>query len=765
LIFSTYVGGSGDTAPADVGHGNGDLAFGIAVDAGGEPFFVGQTYSTDFPRTSTCGAFGQTFDGKSSFTNNGFVAKMKADGSDLLDACYVNGQNNATESRVALFPAGCGIGTACKAYVAGSSQSDSTTGFPTTGTAFQILNGATNGKSQATFLVMHEDFQSLDYSTLYGGAGNGTNADAGVAVAVNANGDGYVAGATFSANLTTVNPAQAAYNGGANKTSNAFVAEFNPTAATGPASLLYATYEGGNGNVGTVTCPIVGAISLPVGDGATAMVVDANDDIWIGGFAASTVNFPVPGTVTPPFQSINEANSSAGAPATAAFVTQIDPSQPAGSTQFRYSTYFGGNGFKLKSGLCTGSIGFGDVLTDLQVSGGKPYFVGITTGANTLAAGSNFPLSANACFTSNKTSGFPFKVGPATLHVPITSFAAELDPSNPVAASQLLFSTLLGGSGAVDAAGGMKLDHNTDMVIAGLTFSNDFPTTSTGFQKVNNASAKSQSNAFLTVLDPTSADSSPCATPGMTPGATPTPTATPTGTPGATPTMTPTATATASRTATPTATPTSGATRTATPTATATATQTATPTATATRTATATATPTRTATATATPTASATRTATPTATATATSSASATPTRTPTATATPTSTASASPTGNCDPHCHRNADGDCNGQRHSDINADRNGERESDGHRNRDDHPDAERDPHDNPEPQGRAHQDQLRQGPRQHFQQDQDRDRHQRRQGRDDDRGDYAAGGSDPLQLYARRSLLRRNSRSQRQV
>ena len=44
-----------------------------------------------------------------------------------------------------------------------------------------------------------------------------------------------------------MNPAistfQGATNTGANDVSNAFVAEFDPTAANGPASLIYATYR------------------------------------------------------------------------------------------------------------------------------------------------------------------------------------------------------------------------------------------------------------------------------------------------------------------------------------------------------------------------------------------------------------------------------------------------------------------------------------------------------------------------------------------
>jgi hypothetical protein len=62
LVYATYLGGAGDTNPADAGHGNGDLAFGIAVDAGNQAFVVGQTYSTNFPQTSSCGSFGQTND-------------------------------------------------------------------------------------------------------------------------------------------------------------------------------------------------------------------------------------------------------------------------------------------------------------------------------------------------------------------------------------------------------------------------------------------------------------------------------------------------------------------------------------------------------------------------------------------------------------------------------------------------------------------------------------------------------------------------------
>ncbi|HVN90078.1 MAG TPA: hypothetical protein VMT61_09720 [Candidatus Binataceae bacterium] len=575
LVYSTYFGGSGDTS--SVGSGDGDLAFGIAVDAGGNAFVVGQTYSpSDFPGppSSLCGAWGSSMNQSSAATNNGFVIKLKPDGSGLVYSCFVPGKNNATESRVALFPSGCGVGAACKAYVAGSTQSDSTTGFPTTASAFQSTNLATSGKSQATFLVVHEDGKSLDYATLYGGNGNGTNSESGIGIAVDANGNGYIAGATYSlTGLTTKNAAQPNYNGKVNKTSNAFVTEFNPS-ASGAASLLYATYEGGNGSQGLVSCLGSKVNLFAVGDVATSVAVDSSNKIWLAGFTASTGNFPVPGSVMPVFQSTNQAAVTSGAPATTGFLTEIDPSLAPGVGQFLYSTYFGGTGYKITAPApCTGGVGFGDVVTDLQVVGGNVYFVGAT--ASAASTGSTFPLSANACFKTNNTSGFPFDVnlpvlGTLQYNIPITGFAAELSTSK----NQLLYSSLLGGSGELDVASGGKLDPNGNMVIAGLTFSTDFPTTTTGFQKSNNADANASSNAFLTVLNPTSTDSSPCPTPGVT--GLPTATATATATSGATPTRTATPTATA--------TPTVAATRTATPTATATstskATATATPTAT-----------------------------------------------------------------------------------------------------------------------------------------------------------------------------------------
>jgi hypothetical protein len=651
LVYATYLGGSGDTVVADAGNGDGDLAFGIAVDAGNQAFVVGQTYSsgtdttTGFPGTHLCGAFGQANNQGVASTNVGFISKLNSTGSGVVFSCYIDGSDNATESRVVLSPAGCGATalTECKAYMSGSTQSTAAQGFPVTSHAFQKDLLATGGKSNATFIVVHPDGQSLDYATYYGGTGNGTNADAGIAVAVDSGGKGYITGATFSTDLSLVNAAFSSYLGGGNTppTSNVFVAEFDPTKMDA-ASLLYATYLGGHGASGTITItfpPLMKTLTLgDVGDG---IVVDPTTGIWVSGLTASTDFGGIPGTVGTSFQSHNEAGSrtdctptGANPPASAAFVMQLDPTKTT-TAQVQYSTYFGGCGIKVPApmGNGSGSIGFGDAALDLKVLGDKVYLTGATTSGT--ATGHDFPISPNplACTTpfrldDNQSAGFSF--GGGLVSIPITAFASELDTAQLTAPAELIFSALLGGTGTADIGGGIAVDSTTahDIYVAGLTYSTDYPITPNAFQFANRGNKNSSTNAFLTEINPA----------GVTcPTVFPTPTPTATAT-GATATPTPTTSATATGSATPTATAT--ATKTATPTATATATGSATATATATKTAT----PTATATATGSATATATKTATPTATATSTGSATATATATKTATPTATATATATAT-------------------------------------------------------------------------------------------------------------------------
>ncbi len=540
LVYSTYLGGSGDNAHSDAGDGNGDLAFGIAADASGQAYVVGQTYSLDFPDTQSCGSFGQANDQGQTSTNVGFVAKLNSSGNGLVYSCYIDGSSNATAARVALYPSGCG-GNSCKAYIVGSTQSTKAEGFPVTSNAYQGNLAASGGKSNAFFMVVHEDGQSVDYATYYGGSGNGTNAEAGLGVAADSSGNGYITGATFSANLPTQNPAVNNYAGGTNQTSNVFVAEFDPGQSEGN-SFLYGTYLGGSG-----ASALFG--ELTIGDAGTAITVDSGNKIWVTGFTASS-NFQVAGTQSAAFQATNNTEQgmpAAGPPATAAFITELDTTQN-GLNQVLYSTYF--SGFGVFASTLFGQVGFGEAATDIQVVNGNVYI----TGAATSRTG--FPLSPAACFKTNQSEGIVID----SIQLPLTAFVSELDPT---AANQLVFSTYLGGSLA-EVGAGLKVDSNGNLVVTGVSFSNNFPLTPNAYQFSNDAASpnnqgpKPGTNAFLTVLNPAG---NACPTAFPTPTSTPTPSTTATPSPGPTSPATPTG----SPTAAPTAMPTQAATPTPTP--------------------------------------------------------------------------------------------------------------------------------------------------------------------------------------------------------
>jgi hypothetical protein len=641
LVYATYIGAQGNTVTADAGNGDGDLGFGITVDGSGDAYVVGQTYSgnshstgPDFPGVGSCGAWGTTGknNGGNATTNVGFVTELLSGGDSLEYSCYIPGAKNATAARVALLP---GCASDCDAFIVGSTQSTAATdGFVVTaGAAQSELATGEGGLSNAFMMIVGGDGIGATpvYSTFYGGTGNGTNADSGLGIAVGDLNDVVITGAAFSSNIPLKNAAQSTFMGSGSKTSMAFVAEFKQE-NLGATSLTYGTYLGGSGN---------SADGVAIGDVGTGIVFDTSTRaFWVAGLTAST-NFPVNGTdgvvtATPPFQSTNQAEANVHAPSTAGFVTEILVGANVGAAQIMYSTYFGGTGDCLVSiGSCLG--GSGDAIGALAEHDGIVYVTGLTTSAKK-GSTSTFPHSPNACQTINNSAGL--NIGSFT--VPVTAFVSALDTTQSVAANQLLFSTLLGGTGKADVGLGLAYDPiGNQIFVTGGTFSSDFPVAPDAFQFANKALGKSSTNAFLTVLNP---GGSGCPTPFPTP--TPTPTATATGgTPTATATATRTATATPSATATPPPSPTAsptGGTATATVTATPTATRTATPTASATGTPTAsptggtpTASATATATMTRTPTPSA-ATGTPTATATATSTATSTTTATGTPTATPT---------------------------------------------------------------------------------------------------------------------------------
>jgi hypothetical protein len=207
LVYSTYVGGSGD-----------DEGSGIAVDATGSAYITGYTAS---PFPTTPGAFQTTFGGGSS---DAFVTKLNPTGSGLVYSTYLGGSGNDVGKGIAVDATG-------SAYVTGYAASP----FPTTPGAFQTIFG---GGSADVFVTRIDPTGStLIYSTYLGGSGD----DVGLDLTADASGDAYVTGDTTSTNFpTTPGVFQTTFGG----THDAFVTKLSSTGS----GLVYSTYLGGSGN-------------------------------------------------------------------------------------------------------------------------------------------------------------------------------------------------------------------------------------------------------------------------------------------------------------------------------------------------------------------------------------------------------------------------------------------------------------------------------------------------------------------------------------
>jgi hypothetical protein len=202
LMYSTYVGGSGD-----------DYGTHIAVDTAGNAYITGATSSTNFP---TADPLQPTLGGR----QDAFVMKLSASGTALVYSTYLGGSDSDVGNGIAVDAAG-------SAYVTGWTFS---TDFPTA----DPLQPASGGDIDVFVAKLNAEGSALVYSTYLGGY----CLDGGQGIAVDAAGNAYVTGRTCSSDFPTANPLQPAYGGGF---ADAFVAKVD---AAGSA-LVYSTYLGG----------------------------------------------------------------------------------------------------------------------------------------------------------------------------------------------------------------------------------------------------------------------------------------------------------------------------------------------------------------------------------------------------------------------------------------------------------------------------------------------------------------------------------------
>jgi hypothetical protein len=283
IVYSTYIGGNG----SDVGDA-------IAVDASGNAYVSGSTYSTNFPVTS--GAYQSVCGGR----NDAFVIKLNATGTAPLYATYLGG------SHAEGFGGGLAIDAAGNAYVGARTYSNN---FPTTPGAFQtsLNRGVFCNECPDGFITkLNPTGTGLVYSTFLGGGNN----DYLEGLALGADGSLYVTGATQSTNFPTTPGALQqtkadTYN---YYDLDAFVTRLSPNGN----SALYSTY--------------LGAIES---DFANAIAVDASGNAFVTGRTQSA-GFP---TTAGTYQTVFNSSSAGDI-----FVTKLNST----GTSLLYGTFLGG---------------------------------------------------------------------------------------------------------------------------------------------------------------------------------------------------------------------------------------------------------------------------------------------------------------------------------------------------------------------------------------------------------------------------------------
>jgi Chitobiase/beta-hexosaminidase C-terminal domain/Bacterial Ig-like domain (group 3)/Bacterial Ig-like domain (group 1)/FG-GAP-like repeat/Beta-propeller repeat len=466
LVYSTYLGGGQNTGSDTAGEDKGNA---IAVDANGNAYICGSTSSPDFPTTS--GAFQRVNETAANGQASPFVTKLSPDGSQLVYSTIIGGTgdsagNDDVADAIAVDPDG-------NIYITGGTFSSD---FPIKN-PYQSKNKATTinggiGASNAFVTKLNAAGNALIYSTYFGGSGvvsfdEGNDGEGGSGIAIDAGGDAFIAGQAYSTSPsfpTTPGAYQPQNRAAQNEASNAFVAKFDPTGS----NLLYSTYIGGSGRVGTNTDGDKGGL----GDAASALAIDTSGNAYLTGYAYSN-NFPTFGALQP-------NNRAYGNNSTNAFVTKLN----AVGSDVLYSTYLGGSGAPIATVDAFG----GDFGTAIAVDPSEDVYVfGFTYS-------SNFPTQ-DAFQPTNKAAGKASD-----------GFLSELNATG----SQLLYSTYLGGSGELhsgsgvgiaapfyfgDIAYGLALDGSGAIYVTGGTYATDFPSTVGVYQTGNKTIG--EENAFV----------------------------------------------------------------------------------------------------------------------------------------------------------------------------------------------------------------------------------------------------------------------------
>ena len=319
IVYSTYWGGSGN-----------DQANGVAVDAYGQPYVVGDTdsanFPTKFPWQSALGGL-----------RDAFHFKIGVNGT-ISYSTYAGGSGDDRGMTVA-------ITDTLTPYIAGCTSSNN---FPTA-RARQPNNA---GGQDAFVIRFNSDADNVIFSTYLGGNGGAVGQpECANSITVDPYNNVYVAGVTGSTNF----PHKVAVQNELNGLIDGFITKFDVDGV-----ILFSTYIGGSGS-----------------DVATGVRIDAARRAYVVGYTTSK-NLPVANAV----QSSLAGNFDC-------FMLRYDES----GYPFNFGTYFGGQGSEIATGLglLPGGAAF---IVGVTASGNyptlspfQPNFAGATDGFITKITG------------------------------------------------------------------------------------------------------------------------------------------------------------------------------------------------------------------------------------------------------------------------------------------------------------------------------------------------------------------------------------------
>ena len=404
LVFSTFLGGSGQ-------HQGGDIGYALAVNSAGDVYVAGSTGSTDFP--TTAGAYQTTNPSGAASMTATFIAELNATGTALAYSTYLGGSQGSLGTAIAVDGSG-------NAYVTGYTMD---TNFPVTSGAFQTTNNAASIDASTGFVTkINPTGTALVYSTLLGGSGVSisavnTEGDSADGIQVDASGDAYVTGMAYSSDFpVTSNAGQATNPGAGNNSFVAFVTELNP-AGTG---LIYSTYLGGSGLS-------FGAAGYYRGDSGSALALDSSDNVYVAGVSYSG-DFPVSSGA---YQSSNLAASSSGSNAfvskislapVAATTTTVSSSanpQTSGSTVTFTAAVSPASGTTVPTGSVVFTVDGSTASTVTLGSSGTATYATSTLAAGTHTVTASYAGSAS--FAASASSTLTETISGATASAPVFS--------------------------------------------------------------------------------------------------------------------------------------------------------------------------------------------------------------------------------------------------------------------------------------------------------------------------------------------------------